>query len=103
MSVWFWRVLLLASLLLGQVAGFAHALSHLSPDAGSRVPDKGLTHHSPACDVCAAYDALGHAPLASVFTLPVLPVAIFSLLPLPAALHSFLFLSYYSRAPPFWN
>jgi hypothetical protein len=51
------------TLLFGQAAAFAHALSHLDPhDSG--LPDK-------VCEVCVAQASLGSAAPATVFSLPV--------------------------------
>jgi len=51
------------TLLFGQAAAFAHALSHLDPhDSG--LPDK-------VCEVCVAQASLGSAAPAMVFSLPV--------------------------------
>lgn len=102
MPVRFWllRLLLLASLLFGQVAGFAHALTHLAPGAPNRVIDKGLTHHSSVCDLCATYDAMGSAPTAAGFRLPPVPLATLAYVLLAAAAVFRFSFPYRSRAPP---
>lgn len=97
----FWlRLLLLTSLLFGQVAGFAHALTHLAPGTPNRVVDKGLTHHSSVCDLCATYDAMGSAPATAAFSLPSLPSVGQVYLLLAAAVVLRFAFSYRSRAPP---
>jgi hypothetical protein len=53
------------TLLFGQAAAFAHALSHLDPHE-SALPDK-------VCEVCVAQASLGSAAPATVFSLPVEP------------------------------
>lgn len=53
------------TLLFGQAAAFAHALSHLDPH-DSALPDK-------VCEVCVAQASLGSAAPATVFSLPIEP------------------------------
>ena len=53
------------TLLFGQAAAFAHALSHLDAH-DSALPDK-------VCEVCVAQANLGSAAPATVFSLPVEP------------------------------
>jgi hypothetical protein len=55
--------LFVLTLLFGQAAAFAHALSHLDPHE-SALPDK-------VCEVCVAQASLGSAAPATVFSLPV--------------------------------
>ena len=80
------------TLLLGQAAAFAHAVSHLDEGDGA-LPDK-------VCEVCVAQAQLGSAAPATVFSLPIeaagpaeLPTAA---LPLLAAC----FKHAQARAPP---
>lgn len=100
---WWWRVLLVFTLLFGQVAGFAHALTHLKLEPASQSTDKGLKQHHTVCDLCSAYDALGNAPAASAFVLPVQSLAqpMFGLL-LLGCFATFV-LPYRSRGPPLLN
>jgi len=53
------------TLLFGQAAAFAHALSHLDAH-DSALPDK-------VCEVCVAQASLGSAAPATVFSLPIEP------------------------------
>lgn len=53
------------TLLFGQAAAFAHALSHLDVH-DSALPDK-------VCEVCVAQANLGSAAPATVFSLPIEP------------------------------
>lgn len=53
------------TLLFGQAAAFAHALSHLDVH-DSALPDK-------VCEVCVAQASLGSAAPATVFSLPIEP------------------------------
>jgi hypothetical protein len=53
------------TLLFGQAAAFAHALSHLDPH-DSALPDQ-------VCEVCVTQASLGSAAPATVFSLPVTP------------------------------
>jgi len=55
------------TLLFGQAAAFAHALTHLNAHE-SGVPDK-------VCEVCVAQANLGNAAPAAVFSLPVAPAS----------------------------
>jgi hypothetical protein len=57
--------LFVLTLLFGQAAAFAHALSHLDPH-DSALPDK-------VCEVCVAQASLGSAAPATVFSLPIEP------------------------------
>lgn len=102
MRFWLLRLVLLGSLLFGQVAGFAHALTHLSfsPAAQGRILDKSLPHHSSVCDLCAAYDAMGSAPTAAGFFLPMVAAGISVFLLLAASVSFRFTLPYRSRAPP---
>lgn len=51
------------TLLFGQAAAFAHAVSHLDTHDGA-LPDK-------VCEVCVAQASLGSAAPATVFSLPI--------------------------------
>ena len=51
------------TLLFGQAAAFAHAVSHLDMHDGA-LPDK-------VCEVCVAQASLGSAAPATVFSLPI--------------------------------
>lgn len=80
------------TLLFGQAAAFAHALSHLHAH-DSALPDK-------VCEVCVAQASLGSAAPATVFSLPIetarhaeFPAAAL----LPAAVPSYFA---QARAPP---
>jgi len=55
--------LFVLTLLFGQAAAFAHALSHLDPHE-SALPDK-------VCEVCVAQANLGSAAPATAFSLPI--------------------------------
>ena len=57
--------LFVLTLLFGQAAAFAHALSHLDVH-DSALPDK-------VCEVCVAQANLGSAAPATVFSLPIEP------------------------------
>ena len=80
------------TLLFGQAAAFAHALSHLHAHDGA-LPDK-------VCEVCVAQAHLGSAAPEKLFSLPVVPVGHVEMLDAGLPPVSVIVQSAQARAPP---
>lgn len=90
---WLAPLLLALALLIGQLGGFAHSLSHLADH------DEGDRPHA-ACELCVAYSAFDHGAPGTPVVPPVEPITLTpTALQLPAQVETCA-LPYRSRAPP---
>ncbi len=89
--------LLIFALLLTQLGGLTHAISHIPDGHG----EKSTLSHEKHCDLCAAYAQLG-----SALSSKIMPVAQAShedhySLEIPSVISSLSFAAFAARAPPY--